>query len=94
MATIRWTNLYRCNDPIGLPLFGDDRCAGGPDEYTDNEIDECVADPVHEPPAPGDPFPAIRGHSIYYLEDDYEQAVERLYASLSGQPGKEPPRSA
>ena len=93
-GTIRWTNLYRCTDPIGLPLFGDDRCPGGPDDPCDDEIDECLPDPVHEPPAPGDPFPTIRGHSIYYLEDDYEHAVGRLYASLSGQPGKEPPRQA
>ncbi len=108
-GTIRWRNLYRCTDPIGLPLFSVDRCvdAAGPaapdgaapdgaapdgaapdgaEPAAPDEIDVLLHDPGHEPPAPGDPFPPVRGHSNYYLEPGYRRAVEAMLTTLSDPP--------
>jgi hypothetical protein len=85
-----WRNLYRRTDPIGGPVIG----RGHPD------VDEELADPATGPsataicddPSHVDPEPPRRawvqlcGHSYYYREQRYKDAIVELRTALGDLP--------
>jgi hypothetical protein len=79
---VRWRNLYRLTDPIGRRLFEDDL------------VDREVGDPSSSMPKAGDPLPPPRGHSNYYLDPTYWEAIEELFDSLPAQQGETGDRPA
>jgi hypothetical protein len=66
-----WRNLYRLTDPIGGPVL-----AHAADRTDD--VDRQLVDPVFDRP-PGDPaWPPTRGHSDYWLDEEFEAATRRV----------------
>jgi hypothetical protein len=88
----RWRNLYRPTDPIGsfvvVNRFGQ---VGATDD-----VDEWLLDPAFDRP-PGDgTWPAAKGHSDYWADPGYAQAVALLEERLGrGEPTEDRmPKSA
>jgi hypothetical protein len=85
-----WRNLWRRTDPIGGPVIG---AAGDP------AVDVECADPAtgpssrelpehdHDPEPLRRPWIELRGHSYYYREAAYKDAVATLGAALGDDPG-------
>ncbi|WP_188193336.1 hypothetical protein [Nonomuraea sp. SYSU D8015] len=72
--SVAWYNLYRLSDPIGGPVFRRvDPLAGGPDGG--EPVDRFCWDP---PRRPGWPPEETRGHSGYWLDPLYEDALDGL----------------
>ncbi len=70
----RWLNLYRSSDPIGGYVFVDRFGHEGPSDH----LDWWLIDPAFERP-PGDgSWPPTRGHSDYWADPAYQDAVQAL----------------
>ncbi|HEY6708387.1 MAG TPA: hypothetical protein VJB61_12455 [Actinomycetota bacterium] len=69
----RWRNFYRETDLIGGRVFT------GPDDRH-GDADECLRDPSTRWYVPGDPEPAVLGHSSYMADESMYRYVEGLAA--------------
>ena len=69
----RWRNFYRETDLIGGRVFT------GPDDRH-GDADECLRDPSTRWYVPGDPEPAVLGHSGYMADESMYRYVEGLAA--------------
>ncbi|MFG1705751.1 hypothetical protein ACFLIM_21390 [Nonomuraea sp. M3C6] len=84
-AAVPWYNLYRLSDPIGGPVFGRvDPLVSEP--VGKDAVDRFCWDPLR--PGPGEPLPAARWHSDYWLDPPYDEALARLI-TVKRSPGQE-----
>ncbi|HEX4815280.1 MAG TPA: hypothetical protein VFV66_21270 [Nonomuraea sp.] len=74
--SVEWYNLYRLSDPIGGPVFRRVDPFSGRGREAGDPVDRFCWDPLR--PGPGQPPPAARWHSDYWLDPPYREALDRL----------------